>query len=220
MAACRVRVAISARRPAACCERLPWLRAADGLGQWGRIARRRQLGQLIGSFRQALSAVGDFASRLGQLFFQSFLAVAQVLNLDLLPPRQFQLAGIGQSQLRPQLVEQRRGLLFQVFVLGGQAGQIGLGLAVNTQLFVDGFDLRRARNQPLRHGQGRNLPVEPGDFRRGVELGLTGSFQTRDRIAAVLDKVGRQYGHVAQLGQFLVARPEPSNGRQGPGKPL
>ena len=99
---------------------------------------------------------------------------------------------VGQNQFRPQFAEQRRRFFLQVLAFGDQARQIGLGLAVNAQPFVDGFDLGRARNQALRHGQGRDLSVEPGDFRRRLLLGLPGRFQARDRVATILGKVGRQ----------------------------
>ena len=89
-------------------------------------------------------------------------------------------------------MEQCRRLFLQVLAIGGQSRQIGLGLAVNAQFLVDGFDLGRARYQALGHGKGRDLSIEPGDFRQGVLLGLPGRFQTRDRVATVLGKVGRQ----------------------------
>ncbi len=133
--------------------------------------------ELIGGLGQALPAVGDFAPGLRQLLFEGFLAVAQVLDLNLLPPSEFELVRIGNRQIRPQLVEQGRGLFLQVLALGGQAGQIGLGLAVHAQVLVDGFDFGRTRNQALRHGQGREQSVEPGDFRHGIRLGLPDRFQ-------------------------------------------
>ena len=112
-----------------------------------------------------------------QLLFQGFLAVAQVLDLDLLPPRKFELTGVGHSQLRPQFMEQVRRFLLQVLAVRGQPRQIGLGLAIDVHFLVDGFDFGRAGNQALRHGQGRDQSVEPRDFRQGVLLGLPGRFQ-------------------------------------------
>ena len=42
------------------------------------------------------------APRLKQLLVEGLLAVTQVLDLDLLSPREFELVGIGQRQFGPQ----------------------------------------------------------------------------------------------------------------------
>ena len=119
-----------------------------------------------------------FHSALSELLFKGFLAVAQVLDLEVLPPGEFQLAGVGKSQFGPQFAQQCRCFVLQLLALGDQSRQIGLGLAVDTEFFVHGFDLLRAGNEALRHVQDRDQSVKPGDFGHRVLLGLPGRLQT------------------------------------------
>ena len=133
---------------AACCERLPWLRAADGLGQRGRIAGRRQLGQLIGSLRQALrqSAI-SFA--LGPVVFPELPCGCPGSESR---PAAAARISIGRHRPKPARAATRWSNAAASFsrcsCLAAKPGRSAWALRENTQLFVDGFDLRRARTSP------------------------------------------------------------------------